>query len=205
MRKIEELFTELDAGVAALERVRANLKRYRAAVLKAAVEGELTADWRTRRHDIEPADVLLQRILRERRDAWEQAELARYAKSGKTPPKGWQGKYKAPAAPDTTDLPELPDGWCWATVEQLAAPEPRSIQSGPFGSALLHSEFQQTGILVVGIDISSSSQYCERPHAPFSDPFEVIEALPDVNRGASGLSLRRAIQKWGVDRRYCED
>lgn len=37
--KIEELFSDLDAGVAALERVRANLKRYRAAVLKAAVEG----------------------------------------------------------------------------------------------------------------------------------------------------------------------
>jgi len=40
--KIEELFSDLDAGVAALERIRANLKRYRAAVLKAAVEGRLT-------------------------------------------------------------------------------------------------------------------------------------------------------------------
>ncbi len=46
--KIEELFSDLDAGVAALERVRANLKRYRAAVLKAAVEGRLTEEWRTR-------------------------------------------------------------------------------------------------------------------------------------------------------------
>ena len=44
--KIEELFSDLDAGVAALERVRANLKRYRAAVLNAAVEGKLTEDWR---------------------------------------------------------------------------------------------------------------------------------------------------------------
>ena len=39
--EIEKQFTRLDAGVAALERVRANLKRYRAAVLKAAVEGRL--------------------------------------------------------------------------------------------------------------------------------------------------------------------
>ena len=38
--KIEELFSDLDAGVAALERVKAKLKRYRAAVLKAAVEGQ---------------------------------------------------------------------------------------------------------------------------------------------------------------------
>lgn len=40
--KIEELFSDLDAGVAALERARANLKRYRAAVLKAAVEGKFS-------------------------------------------------------------------------------------------------------------------------------------------------------------------
>jgi type I restriction enzyme S subunit len=39
--RIEELFSQLDAGVAALERVRAGLKRYKASVLKAAVEGKL--------------------------------------------------------------------------------------------------------------------------------------------------------------------
>jgi type I restriction enzyme S subunit len=45
--KIEELFTQLDAGVELLKKVKAKLKRYRQAVLKAAVEGELTAYWRT--------------------------------------------------------------------------------------------------------------------------------------------------------------
>lgn len=40
--RIEELFTQLDAGVEALKRVQAGLKRYKAAVLKAAVEGNLT-------------------------------------------------------------------------------------------------------------------------------------------------------------------
>ena len=34
--------SRLDAGVSALERVQTNLKRYRTAVLKAAVEGRLT-------------------------------------------------------------------------------------------------------------------------------------------------------------------
>jgi len=37
--EIEKQFTRLEAGVAALRRVQANLKRYRAAVLKAACEG----------------------------------------------------------------------------------------------------------------------------------------------------------------------
>lgn len=39
--EIEKQFTRLEAGVAALRRVQANLKRYRAAVLKAACEGQL--------------------------------------------------------------------------------------------------------------------------------------------------------------------
>lgn len=46
--KIGELLSDLDAGVAALKRAKANLKRYRTAVLKAAVEGRLTAEWRTK-------------------------------------------------------------------------------------------------------------------------------------------------------------
>ena len=39
--EIEKQFTRLDASVAALKRVQANLKRYRASVLKAACEGKL--------------------------------------------------------------------------------------------------------------------------------------------------------------------
>ncbi|MGI9194586.1 MAG: restriction endonuclease subunit S [Actinomycetota bacterium] len=39
--EIEKQFTRLDAGVASLRRVQANLKRYRAAVLQAAVTGRL--------------------------------------------------------------------------------------------------------------------------------------------------------------------
>jgi type I restriction enzyme S subunit len=49
-------------------------------------------------------------------------------------------------------LPSLPNGWCWVTVEQIVSSEPGSIQSGPFGSDLHHSEFQDTGVLAIGID-----------------------------------------------------
>ena len=41
MAEIEKQFTRLDASIAALKRVQANLKRYRASVLKAACEGKL--------------------------------------------------------------------------------------------------------------------------------------------------------------------
>ena len=97
--KIEELFSDLDAGVAALERAKAKLKRYRAAVLKAAVEGKLTEEWRAKHPPKETASQLLERILKERRRKWEEDQLAAYAKAGKKPPANWKDKYKEPAAP----------------------------------------------------------------------------------------------------------
>ena len=94
--KIEELFSDLDAGVAALERVKAKLKRYRAAVLKAAVEGKLTEAWRKKNRPKETGRQLLDRILRERRCKWEEEQLAAHEKAGKMPPPKWKDRYKGP-------------------------------------------------------------------------------------------------------------
>ncbi len=117
---LDELLSDLDAGVVALERARAKLKHYRAAVLKAAVEGALTADWRDEHPDIEPATAPLTRILAERRRRWEESQLEKFKAAGKEPPKNWKAKYQEPIDPDTTNLPTLPDGWCWASLDQLA-------------------------------------------------------------------------------------
>jgi type I restriction enzyme S subunit len=119
--EIEKQFSRLDEAVANLKRVKANLKRYKAAVLKAAVEGKLTEEWRKQHPDIEPASKLLERILAERRQKWEETELAKMKAKGITPKDDkWKKKYKEQAKPDTTSLPELPEGWVWATVQQLA-------------------------------------------------------------------------------------
>jgi len=117
--KIEELFSDLDAGVAALERVRANLKRYRAAVLKAAVEGHLTEEWRTRHPATEPAARLLERILAERRAKWEQDQLRKFKEAGKTPPKAWEEEYEESYVPEVAGLAAIPRSWQWVTLDQL--------------------------------------------------------------------------------------
>jgi len=119
--RIDELFTDLDAGVAALARVKRNLARYRAAVLHAAVTGRLTADWRAEHGPAdEPGEALLARILTERRAQWERRTLAKYEEKGKPPPKNWKSRYKEPAPPKIDDdLPTLPEGWCWATHDQI--------------------------------------------------------------------------------------
>ncbi len=118
--KIEELFTKLDAGVEALKQVQAQLKRYRQSVLKAAVEGRFTVEWREQnKNELEPADKLLKRILKERREKWEVEQSAKYEAQGKIPPKNWKNKYKEPTPPNTTDLAALPEGWVWCTCDQL--------------------------------------------------------------------------------------
>ena len=109
---IERHFSRLDAAVASLKRAQANLARYRASVLKAACEGELVPTEahlaKSERRDYEPADQLLARTLAERRARW-QAQ----AKPGR--------KYKEPTAPDTSGLPELPEGWVWSRFDQVVS------------------------------------------------------------------------------------
>ena len=111
---MKNLFTKLDAGIESLKQVQTLLKKYRQSVLKSAVEGKLTSEWRKQHKDeLEPADKLLERILKERKEKWEAEQLANFKAKGKKPPKNWQNKYKEPTPPDTSNLPELPDGWMW--------------------------------------------------------------------------------------------
>lgn len=116
---LDELLSDLDAGVEALETARRKLAHYQATVLKAAVEGALTAEWRRQHPATEPASALLTRILVDRRRRWEEEQVRKFAAAGKEPPNNWRAKYKDPVAPDTTKLPLLPDRWCWASLDQL--------------------------------------------------------------------------------------
>jgi type I restriction enzyme, S subunit len=113
---IESYFTRLDDAVANMERVERNLKRYRASVLKAAVEGRLLPTEaklaRAEGRHYEPASVLLNRILAERRRRWEKSRR--------------RGTYNEPVAPEMSNLPEPPEGWCWTTVDQLTSGDRKS-------------------------------------------------------------------------------
>jgi len=134
VESLDSYLTRLDAATEGLKRVEANLKRYRASVLKAAVEGSLVPTEaelaKKEQREFEPASVLLERILKERRQRWEQAELAKMKAKGEVFRNDkWKEKYEEPSAPDTSELPELPDGWCWTTLDQLAVVQ-GGIQKG---------------------------------------------------------------------------
>lgn len=135
--RIEQLFTNLDAGVESLKVARTQLKRYRQSVLKSACEGRLVPTEaelaRAEGREYEPAEVLLERILEERRRKWEELN------KGKK-------KYKEPAAPDLSGLPESPNGWLGATIEQLN-PHNRTCAYG----VLQPGSNVKTGVLLVRV------------------------------------------------------
>lgn len=112
--KIEELFSELDQGVASLKTAREQLKVYRQSLLKNAFEGKLTATWRAAHRDqLETAADLQQRIARER-EARHQQQLADWQTAGQAGPKPKPPKPLPPlTAEELAELPELPAGWGW--------------------------------------------------------------------------------------------
>lgn len=172
--EIEKQFTRLDDSIAALKRVRANLKRYRASVLKAACEGRLVPTEaelaRKEGRDYEPASELLKRILTERRAKWEADQLTKMLAAGK-PPKDneWKKKYKEPKPPDVSNLPRLPEGWTWATVESVSTKVVDGVHKKP--------EYASSGIPFVtvknltkgsGIDFTDLHYVTPEDHAEFT-------------------------------------
>lgn len=101
--EIEKQFSRLDDAVANLQRVRANLKRYKASILKAAVEGRLVETEaslaRREGRTYETGEQLLQRLLEARR-----------VKS--------KGSSMLGVAPPLGEMPSIPEGWVWTSLGQ---------------------------------------------------------------------------------------
>ncbi|MEI7911945.1 MAG: AAA family ATPase [Verrucomicrobiota bacterium] len=118
--KLDAMLSRLAAGEAAAQRALKRLESYRAAVLHAAVTGELTRQWRDSHTPEETGAQLLKRLLQERRTRWEEAEFKRLQDAGK-PPKDdkWKVRYPQPATPESVVLPNIPMTWVWATADQL--------------------------------------------------------------------------------------
>ena len=201
--KIDELFSSIEAGERAIARARTALTRYRKAVLKAAVSGELTKEWRAENPPTETADTLLTRILKARYAAWEKAELEKLDVKSKARPetkKQWEkfrARYKAPVEPDTDELPSLPQGWVWTTQDMLLS----DLITGPFGSMLHQSDYVETGTplvnpisIVQGKIIETKLKYLDDETIKRLERFKLIEGdvviarRGDMGRCASVLN-----------------
>jgi type I restriction enzyme S subunit len=131
-REQERIVAKLDATLSKLElaesvarRAQDRLKRYRAAVLHAAVTGKLTDTWRKthqKRVQSESGKTLANRLLTAHRARWEDAELQRLRAAGKEPKDDkWKSSYVAPVGPNPEPQVTLPNGWCWMSLNQLTS------------------------------------------------------------------------------------
>ncbi|TMO94922.1 restriction endonuclease subunit S [Pseudoalteromonas ruthenica] len=154
--KIEELFSELDNGIAALKTAREQLKVYRQAVLKHAFEGKLTAKWREENADkLESPEQLIERIQQER-----EARYQQQLEDWKAATKAWEANGKEgkktgkPKEPPQLEFFEsaLPFGWLTVSLSWLLTTDKKPMTTGPFGTALKKSEHQSDGVPVLGIE-----------------------------------------------------
>jgi type I restriction enzyme S subunit len=111
--KLDAVFKQTRAARTRLERLPALLDKLKRSILAAAFRGDLTADWRAANPDVEPASALLDRLHTEHRRRWEEAGRAK----GKVPS---PTAYRLPTKVESEALGELPPGWVWASVDDLA-------------------------------------------------------------------------------------
>lgn len=112
--KIDELFSELELAERQSNEAKAKLPNYWKSLLKAAIDGKLTEEWRNEqikagRRAQETGQQLLERIAERK-----QAEQKRTGLSFEAPSRALTRGDEIAA------LTALPEGWCWASVEQLA-------------------------------------------------------------------------------------
>lgn len=161
--RIESLLDDIDEGEAALTEARAATETYRQALLKAAVTGDLTADWRAANPQAETGQALLTRILAERRARWE------------ADPKNARKKYVEPKGPDLDSLPALQGGRAWATVQQIST----LVTSGSRGWSAFYADEGSLFIRAANLNQDrldlSSVAFVQLPHNSEGTRTKVME------------------------------
>ena len=145
--RVDALFAEIAEGEAALEAARKGLDTFRRALLKAAVTGELTKDWREKNPVTETGHDLLARI-RADRTAKGQAKGR-----GKRAPHPELVEGRAPPL-DTAALPELPGGWAWGTLGEIADSVRNGTSAAPRAEANANEILRISAVRPLWVDES---------------------------------------------------
>ncbi|WP_051515830.1 restriction endonuclease subunit S [Candidatus Blastococcus massiliensis] len=90
----------------------------------------------------------------------------------------------------------LPDGWRMATIDEIAAPEPRSITDGPFGSNLTRAHYTASGPRVVRLQNIGDGRFVDAPAHISEEHFESLRThevrAGDLLMASLGETLPRA-------------
>ena len=113
LQRVDEALSEIDAGVLELEAAKRKLALYRQSLLKSALEGAMTARWRTTGAERKSGAALLQQVSHRRQRIWRASRSSKYV-----PPLGFERRA----------LFELPRGWAWASIDEVT-------QSSSYGTS----------------------------------------------------------------------
>lgn len=170
VEKIEDYFTRVDHGISGLQQTKFYLRQLRHSILKEAVDGSLTQKWRKRNiTNLPNASSELDRILEDRKRNWELEKLEQYKKKGHMPEGNkWKQRYKEPYNIIANETITLPDGWAWATIDQIS----EKVRYGT--SAKCSSDPKGVPILAMGNIIngelsSENLKYLPENHDEFPD------------------------------------
>jgi restriction endonuclease S subunit len=105
VNKVEELFSFLDEGTESLRKVQAQLKGYRQAVLKAAINGDLTKEWRNNHSESLLSHAEYAKVIEREKANTKNSQLLQRTE------KFFQ---------DISLLKELPEGWLYVPLIQVA-------------------------------------------------------------------------------------
>jgi len=177
--KIEELFSDLDKGIADLKKAQDQLKVYRHAVLKKAFEGELTKDWRVinsyTMHDF------LENLKVEKQTAIKEKLISK-------------GEYFPKYV--SKDLTyKVPENWITLPWKTLGANNKYAMKRGPFGSALKKEFFVEKGVVVYEQGHAINDEPYRHRYYITNEKFKELKAFEtkpgDMIISCSGVTLGR--------------
>ena len=182
--KIEELSDRSRRAREALDAVPALLDRFRQSVLAAAFRGDLTAEWRAKNPDVEPASVLLEQIRQERRLGW----TARRSATGRSS----TSRYPKPLEIEEEGLPALPQGWMWVTLDELLVGIEAGKSPGGAGRPAIEGE-----VGVLKVSAVTWGKFNPSENKSLGAEFEV-GSIPTVRTGDLLISRANTVELVGA-------
>jgi type I restriction enzyme S subunit len=120
IENIDSSISKINAGIEDLREAVQKLEAYKTASESSAMDGGLTESFRDS-SEVQTGEKYLRQILDDRFELWKDRYRIKKSHYKKTyTDELLEERYDEPAGPDKDDLPEIPENWTWATIEQLA-------------------------------------------------------------------------------------
>jgi type I restriction enzyme S subunit len=177
--KIEELFSDLDKGIADLKTAQEQLIIYRHAVLKKAFEGGLTKEWREK--NPYSLDIFLENLKFEKDKAIKEKLISK------------SDYFPVFESKDLTY--QIPNQWLSLPWKTITSNNKYAMKRGPFGSALKKEFFVDKGIVVYEQGHAINDEPFRHRYFISEEKFEELKAFKtkagDMIISCSGATLGR--------------